>query len=248
MLRPDAYIIPDTQAKEKVRNPLVPVAHHIADLKPKVVIHLGDHWDFPSLSTYDKGKKSHRARTYVNDVEAGNQQMEDFWAVLLKKWPNYKKECKFVILVGNHEYRRERALEYGPDELAGLMDMLPPDYSGWKVVPFLEVFTYRGVEFSHYFQNPGSARPIGTARQLIMKRHVSSIAGHKQGFDYEEMPMGHKKTIQSMIVGSCYYHDESYMAHCNNHYRGTVTLYDMNQGQFDFQRHSLNFLSKRYKK
>jgi len=51
------YIIPDTQVKPDVENPLIAVAHHICDLKPHYVIHLGDHWDFPSLSKYDKGKK-----------------------------------------------------------------------------------------------------------------------------------------------------------------------------------------------
>lgn len=48
------FVIPDTQVKKGV-----PIDHMawigaaIRDYKPDVVVHLGDHWDFPSLSRYD---------------------------------------------------------------------------------------------------------------------------------------------------------------------------------------------------
>ena len=81
-----------------------------------------------------------------------------------------------------------------------------------------------------------------------MKSHRSRIAGHKQGVDYEEMPSGSDKMIQAMIVGSCYYHDEEYKAHTNNHFRGTVVLKNVREGMFDFSRYSLNALAERYGK
>ena len=52
-------IIPDTQVK-----PNTPTEHlkwagqYAAEKKPDVIVHIGDHWDMESLSSYDKGKKS----------------------------------------------------------------------------------------------------------------------------------------------------------------------------------------------
>lgn len=244
------YLIGDTQLKEGVKNPLKLIAKHICDIKPKQVVHLGDHWDLPSLSLYDKGKKSHRAKTYMKDVVAGNLAMEEFWQVIKKQWKNFDTECEWTILQGNHEDRRRRALEFGPDELVDLMEQLQFDYTHWtRVIPFLEVVTIRGIEFSHYFQNEGSARPIGTSRQLLTKRHVSSIAGHKQGFEYSEMLKGKDETIQAIIMGSSYYHDESYKTHTNHHWRGTVILYNIDsKNGFDYSRYSLEILESIYEK
>lgn len=244
---PIAYIIPDTQSREGVGNPLIPVAKHISQIRPDIIIHLGDHWDMPSLSQYDKGKKSHRVRTYHTDIRVGNEAMIEFWSILHKYWPSIHDQCKSIILEGNHERRIHRAKEYGPDELVSLMDMYPPDYSHWdRVIPFLTVFEWEGIEFCHYFQNLNSDRPISTARQLLMKSHKSRIAGHKQGFDYEEMGCGHDKMVQGMIVGSCYYHEEEYKAHTNNHFRGTVVIKNVQDGMFDFSRYSLDSLTKWY--
>jgi len=203
----------------------------------------------PSLSQYDKGKKSHRSRTYHTDVAAGNKAMAQFWEIIHSKWPSFHDQCQAVILKGNHEDRIDRAKEYGPDELVTLMDEFPCDYSYWdQVMPFLKVFEWGGIEFCHYFQNSGGPKPVGTARQLLMKGHKSRVAGHKQGFDYEEMPSGSNSMIQGMIVGSCYYHDEAYKAHTNNHFRGSVVLKSFIDGVYDFSRYSLGALAKRYGK
>ena len=209
-----AYLIPDTQVREGVPNPLAPIAHHICAIRPTMLIHLGDHWDMPSLSKYDKGKKSHRALTYLKDISAGNLAMTEFWDIIHSSWPNFHDQCKSVILVGNHEERIDRAKEYGPDELVGLLDRHPRDYTHWDtVVPFLKVFTWHDIEFCHYFQNTNSALPIGNAKMLLTKGHTSRVAGHKQGFDYAEMPCGSQGMIQSLIIGSCYYHEEAYKTH-----------------------------------
>jgi len=78
---------------------------------------------------------------------------------------------------------------------------------------------------------------------LLNKRHVSCVAGHKQGFDYAEQLQGKDKTIQALIIGSCYYHDENYKAHTNHHWRGTVLLYQLKNGAgFDYARYSLETL------
>jgi len=241
------YVIPDTQSKPNVYNPLIPIAYHISEIKPDYIIHLGDHWDFPSLSQYDKGKKSHRAKTYMKDCNAGNESMAEFFEILDEEWPEHRIVCEKIILRGNHEHRRDRALEYGPDELIDLMELVTPDYTGWdKVVPFLKIHKIEGINFCHFFQQDASDRPISKPQQLLSKRHGSCIAGHKQGFEYSESITVDGKRIQAIIAGSCYYHDEGYKGHTNHHWRGSMLLYNCKSGEFDFSIHSLSALDKRY--
>jgi len=238
------FIIPDTQMKPGVLNPLIAVAALICEVRPRYVIHGGDHWDMPSLSRYDKGKKSHRSKTYLKDIRAGNYAMEEFWLIIQILWPEYKEECTWVILEGNHENRINRAYEYGPDELVDLMMEFQRDYSEWdKVLPFLEEYTIKGITFSHYFLQDNSNGAISTAAALINKRHASCIAFHKQGFDYKEALSTNGRRVQCMIAGSCYYHDESYKAHTNHHWRGVVILKNIKKGMYDFERFSLESIS-----
>ena len=242
------YIIGDTQSKAGVRNPLIVIAHHICDLKPEHVIHLGDHWDLPSLGVYDKGKKKHTiSADYSLDMRAGNQAMAEFWAIIKKRWPNYKEECVFIILRGNHEDRRTRALEYCAPEFHSTIEAVNFNGGEWNLtVPFLEIAKINGVEYSHFFANEGNGKAIGSARLLLNKRHVSCIAGHKQGFDYAEQLSGGENIIQAMIVGSSYYHDESYKAHTNHHFRGIVVLKHGGKAGFDYMRVSLSHLDDMY--
>src|SRR5688572_4052204 len=71
-------VIPDVQAK-----PGTPTDHldwigryiveQFAGRDNVRIIHLGDHWDMPSLSSYDKGRKAMEGRRYVADIQAGNE-------------------------------------------------------------------------------------------------------------------------------------------------------------------------------
>lgn len=242
------YVIPDTQIRPGVKNPLVVVAHHICMVKPSQVVSLGDNWDMPSLSRYDKGKKSHRVTSYLADINAGNDAMAEFWAIIKKKWKSYKEDCTWVILEGNHEHRRTLALEYCDDNVHDLIASKTYDLSNWEIkVPFLEVIRLHGIEFSHYFSNSGTGRPISNAKALLTQRHVSSVAGHKQGFEYAEMLKGKDDTIQALIIGSCYYHKENYKNHTNHHWRGSILLSQVeNSTGFDYARFSLETLDKMY--
>jgi len=241
------YFIADTQVKPGVRNPLVPLAYHICEVKPNYIVHIGDHFDFPSLSKYDKGKKSHRVKTYRKDVEAGNDSLSEFFEILDKLWPEHENVCEKHFFNGNHEHRRDRAMEYGPDELIDLMDMIKPDLSRFNYVhPFLKIHKIEGINFCHYFQQDKSSNPIGTAKQILSKRHKSCVAGHSQGFDYAEALTADGDVIQCLINGACYFHEEEYKGHTNHHFRGSTILFNVNDGRFDFSRYSLTLLDSMY--
>jgi hypothetical protein len=120
-------VIPDTQVK-----PGLPTDHlywagkYAAATKPDVIVHLGDHWDMPSLSSYDVGKKSFEGRRYTLDIEAGIEAMNQFMLPIRKEQERLRSNKKktwtprMVFLLGNHEQRIERAIEADP-KLEGLM-------------------------------------------------------------------------------------------------------------------------------
>ena len=62
-------VIADTQYKPGVSSDyLIATARYINSKNPDVVVHIGDHFDFPSLSSYDKGKKSFEGRRLKKDM------------------------------------------------------------------------------------------------------------------------------------------------------------------------------------
>lgn len=245
----DIYVLPDTQIRPDVDySYLKSIAKHISEVKPKYLIMLGDWHDMKSLSIYDKGKKSHEIFNYIEDIESGNDADEFFFSWLKVYWPTYKRRMKRVKLYGNHEDRIKRAMEYGDSTIREMLRRFRIDNSRWsKVVPFLKVFKLLGVNFSHYFPNDNSGKAIGTARQLLQKRHASCVAGHQQGFDYAEQLSFGKKVIQAIISGSCYLHDEDYKGPNNHHFRGTYILRNVKKGMFDIERFSLVNLMEKFK-
>ena len=120
-------VIPDTQVK-----PGHSTAHlkwageYAAEKKPDVIIHIGDHWDMASLSSYDVGKKSFEGRRYINDINAGINAMRVFLEPIQREQDRLKRNKwkqwnpRLVFTLGNHEHRIERAIESDP-KLDGLM-------------------------------------------------------------------------------------------------------------------------------
>jgi hypothetical protein len=102
------FCLPDTQVK-----PGVPTDHFdwigqaIADYKPDVLVHLGDHYDFESLSGYSSPKDMEGLR-YEDDLQAGNDALRR----LAKAYGSFRG--RKVLLRGNHEDRLTRALGANP--------------------------------------------------------------------------------------------------------------------------------------
>ena len=66
-------LIPDTQVRPGVNTDhLGEMGEYIAEAQPDVIVHIGDHWDMPSLSSYDKGTAKIEGRRVRTDIESGN--------------------------------------------------------------------------------------------------------------------------------------------------------------------------------
>lgn len=247
-------VIPDTQVKPGVNNLyLYKIGMYLVDKKPDVIVHLGDHWDMPSLSSYDIGKKSFEGRRYKKDIEAGNDGMAALLSpiktynhrAIANHKPRYKPEMHF--LMGNHENRINRAVD-NDAKLEGTIGTQDLYLNDWKVHKFLEVLIINGVAFSHYFVTGTAGRPASTANAQLNKKHQSCIAGHQQGLQIATAHRADGQRLTSVIAGSCYEHDEDYLgAQGNKHWRGFLMLHEVNEGQFDLMPVSLDYLNNKYK-
>src|SRR5665213_2283416 len=109
-------IVPDQHAHPEHDNDRADyVGKLIDDLRPDVVVNMGDTFDMPSLSSYDKGKRDFQGRSYANDIASGCEFNDRMWGPLRRK---KKRLPRRVFLVGNHEQRIDRALDLSP-ELVG---------------------------------------------------------------------------------------------------------------------------------
>jgi hypothetical protein len=226
------------------------------DKQPDVIVHLGDHADMPSLSSYDVGTKKFEGQRYVKDVEAAKNGMAALLSPLnlynVQQKKNGKKQYKprKVFLLGNHENRINRAVNLDP-KLEGVLsvDDLGYDSAGWEVHDFLDVVVIDGVAYSHYFVTGVAGRPASSAAALLRKTNMSCVAGHQQGKQIAYATRADGKTLTAIIAGSCYEHDEDYMGpQGNKHWRGCLMLHEVNDGAFDEMWLSLDYLKNRKQK
>lgn len=246
-------VIPDTQVKPGIDfNYLNHIGQYIADKEPDVIVHLGDHWDMPSLSSFDFGKRQYEGRRYLNDIEAGNFGMDTLLNPMrimnFRRRVNAKKQYRpeMHFLLGNHEERIQRAVN-SDAKLEGLIGYKDLALEDWKVHPFLKVLEVEGVAFSHYFTTGVAGRPASTANAMLNKKHQSCIAGHQQGRQVATAYKANGEPITAIIAGSAYPHEEEYLgAQGNKHWRGIVVLHEVENGSFDEMFVSLKYLEKKY--
>jgi len=248
-------VIPDIQAKDgQDFSFLRDVGNFLVEKQPDYWVQLGDFLDFESLSSYDVGKKSFEGRRIVKDINAGYEAMDSLMGPLLEynhqAKLNKKKQYhpELHITLGNHCDRLSRVINEDP-KLDGLIKIadLPFEKYGWQVHPFLEVLQLEGICFSHYFTSGVMGRPVGNAKQLLAKKHMSCVQGHVQKMDICTEYKADGTMLTGLFAGCCYMHDETYLGlQGNNHFRGIHMLYEVNNGEFHTHSVTLKYLKERY--
>lgn len=239
-------VIPDTQIRPdnlELNAPLLDaVGKLIVERRPDVVVHIGDHWDMFSLSTYDLTPRNRRTFDggEVNaDFEAGVQGMEYLMAPLkaLQAQQRTNKQKIYnprkVFTKGNHDQRPDRFNELkGMIDIAGCLE----DF-GFEYYDYLEPCYIEDIAFVHYAANPLSGRPYGgTAEYRLNKMKTSFVQGHEQTFKYATEYLNNGRAISALVGGSCYLHDEPYKGpQGNNHYRGAFYLSNACAGVYDLE-------------
>lgn len=252
-------IIPDTQVK-----PGVPLDHfrwigrYIREKQPRVVIHLGDHWDMPSLSSYEStARRASAGRAKMADIEAGNRALE----VLEEAMGDFKPERK-ILLEGNHDGfapqgRVGRYLDEHPED-QGLInpEQFADSWLGWERVPFLQPIEIDGVLYCHLFPlnrdgavtGFGLRRGAASAKAQVQAVGQSCTAGHKQGLDTSIYNPPYSAARRGVIAGSCYMHEEEYLGP-GRYWRGILVKHDVrpeNPNHYDLLEVSLEYLKRRH--
>jgi hypothetical protein len=237
------------------------IGKYIARKRPDVVVHLGDHWDMPSLSSWESGaKKAAKGLCKVQDIQAGNKALEILEGELAKA--NFQPKRK-ILLEGNHDGfasggRIRRYLDDNPaDEGLIVPSQFADSWLGWERVPFMQSIEVDNIRYAHLFPygKNGNTTSTGTrygassAASQLSALMQSCTAGHKQGLDWamQHTPL---KTYRSVIAGSCYLHDEDYLGPNQNYWRGILVKHDVRQdgnpNHYDLQEVSLEYLKRKY--
>lgn len=250
--------IPDTQCKPGIRLDYLrwagqyAVDHFLERGKPLKIIHAGDHWDMPSLSSYDKGKGKMEGRRVDKDLQAGN----DGFAALddpIRDWEQRtaRKRNRALLekhfLFGNHEDRITRAIDQDA-QLDGLLSLDHCDTRDWQRHEFLRPVVIDGVVYCHYFISPGNGKAMsGENLKLRLKNLGHSFTqGHAQTFDYATRFVNGQQQC-GLVAGAYYVHDEDYKGFQGNaHWRGLVACHAVDKGAYEIMQISLKYLCRRY--
>jgi hypothetical protein len=238
-------VIGDTQVK-----PGVPLDHLealgklIEERRPEVIVHVGDHWDMPSLSSYDEGKKGMENRRYEADIESGNEAI----AIIddaIESIANYDPEMYFLI--GNHEQRILRYVDEHP-KLEGYMGLDDLQLDNWTVIPFLDIVNIDGVHYSHYFANPFTGRAYsGNIASKVSKLKFSFVQGHVQKLEFHKEFLNNGEVLTGLVNGAFYIHSEDYKGPQGNaHWRGLTLLNGVINGDYDLETIRLDALLAKY--
>jgi hypothetical protein len=241
-------VIGDTQVKPGVPNDhLFWIGRYIREEfrgKRTKIIHLLDHWDMPSLSSYDMGKGAAEGRRVKDDIEAGNRGFE-----VLDEAMGDDPDWEFHATYGNHENRITRYVNDNP-ELAGFLsldNLIMPER--WQRHGFLEPVDIDGIAYSHYFYNKNTGKPLtGSVESRIKEIGSSFVMGHQQGLalGFHHAVISGKQRI-GVVCGSSYYHDEDYKGPQGNfHDRCIVVLNEVEDGSAYPMPVSLDYLCRRF--
>ena len=243
--------IPDTQAKpgQKLRH-LYWLREYIKKTRPECIVQGGDLGDFPSVSSWDKGKKAAENRRLHLDVKAFKLAAQIITPTDIRGY-----NPKLIYCKGNHENRIDR-YESANQEIAGsLFNPLKHMRSlGWDSYEFLDVAKYKGISFSHFFPRTlkgtttaGSQRNGAASAEYMLRANMTScIAGHKQGLDVAIHNLQDRR-IRGIIAGSFYTHNEGYHSpQGNSYWRGVLMLNNVRAGDYDLTEVSVDYLRKKY--
>lgn len=248
-------VIPDGHAHPKYNNKRAMwLGKLIKDVKPDVVIDLGDTADMPSLCSYDKGKKDFQGRTYASDISAHSEFQDMLWHEPRK---SKKKLPLRVRLIGNHDQRIERAITLQP-ELEGTVSYSDLDLERYYdvVVPYngstpgtIEI---DGVTYAHYLVSGNSGRPISGdnhASMLLQKMFVSCTVGHSHMLDFSMKTRADGKKILGLVAGVFQDYDSDYAGEGNKlWWRGAIIKRNVHQGTYDLETVSMDRLKREYDK
>lgn len=244
-------VIPDAHAHPDENNRRFDwLGKLILDLKPDVVVNIGDLWDMPSMSGHSS-KKELETKRYQKDIEAGVDALE---RMALPTRKAKRRRPRQVFTIGNHEERINRIISTQPilEGKIGMGDLQLKEH-GWESIPFLTPAIVDGIAYAHYFVSGVMGRAIGgenVARSLLNKQHMSTTQGHSHLLDYALGSVADGSRIQALVCGVF----QDYTTKWNNNqsesqwWPGVVIKRNVEGGSYDPEFVSIRRLQKEYGK
>ena len=251
-------IIPDPHAHPDHNNERADwLGQLIADVKPDLVVNMGDAADLASLSSFDKGKASFHGAGYGKDIAAHLDFQERMWTPMKRT----KKKMPYrIVLEGNHEHRIKRVLDYEPHLASGGtgfgISFKDLDFDSY----YNEVYEYKGqtpsiatfdgVSYAHYLVSGLMGRPIGGehhAASLIAKNYTSCTVGHSHTADFAIRTDTHGKKLMGLVCGVYQDYESGWAGNCNDlWWRGVVIKRNVEDGVYDPEFIRMETLKKEY--
>lgn len=229
----------------------------ILEKQPEVIVKLGDSWDMPSLCSYDKGKKDFVFRSLKEDIEAGHTAESIMFGPMLEYNDAMRKAKKkqytplVLKLIGNHEHRLKRLLDYEP-QWQGTVSMdcfktrLPLNE---VIVDYLDFAVLDDIAYSHYFVSGTQGRPFSSARAMLTKKGMSCTMGHTHTLDTASLTKPTGELIRAVVAGS--FHDPDHESFAgkqvdNVWWNGILYKHQVLNGSYDLEEISVTRLQKEY--
>lgn len=246
-------VIPDQHAHFQHNNRRADLLGRLMyDLRPDVVVNIGDAADMPSLSSYDRGRKSFQGRTYAADVASHLDFQDRLWHQFSR---HKKRKPVSFALEGNHEHRIVRAIEIQP-ELEGSIGMGDLQFRRYydEFIPYEGstpgIVEVDGVSYAHYFISGVAGRNISgehPATSLLTKKFSSSTCGHSHTADWSTRTLANGRRIMGCFVGCYFDYDADWAGVMNSLYwRGVMVAHNVEDGCYDPQFISLRTIEQEY--
>jgi hypothetical protein len=242
----DIVVIADTQViKGAPLEHIHALAKYIWEVKPAHLVHIGDHWDFKSLSSFSSELEREGMRLQ-DDMAAGTDSLHiitDYIKARNAKCKKSKYKPALHFCMGNHEHRLQRYIECHP-VLAGFVDLEHViESAGWTVHPFLQPVFINEVCFVHYLQNTASSRAVGgSIENKLNKFPHSFVHGHQQQYQFGRRQNLLGRPHFGVCAGSFYIHDEGYRGANNTEIRGFAHLKSFTN-RYDYLDYDVDFVS-----
>lgn len=223
---PDVHLSP----KEKHFHPAYQVAReYVLDIKPEILVFMGDMGEFESLSNWNKKKPLiAEGCRYDKDVEAVRDELARYKYLL----PN----TRMIYIIGNHEHRVQWYLEKNP-AMQGFMDierdLRLADYN-IEVVPFNEYIEIGELAWAHgWFWN------MYHAAKTLREFAGNILYGHVHHFQMEtrNVHFGKKQQIAQSLGCLTSRYPTWKGAKPTRFQNGFATVEYRNNGQFNINPH-----------
>lgn len=246
-------ILPDPHAHPDFNNDRADwVGKLIKELRPDVVVNIGDAADMPSLSSYDKGTRAFQGRNYRKDIDAHLDFQDRMWHPIKRS----KKKLPYsIIFEGNHEHRIKRALNLSP-ELDGAISFGDLDFKRYydEVIEYTGrtpgIHVVDGVHYAHFFVSGVLGRAISgehPAYSLLTKEFVSCTQGHVHTADYSIRTTVGGRKIHGLVCGIFQDYWADWAGEINKlWWRGLVVKRNVEDGSYDPQFISMEALKNEY--